>query len=125
MDRVRAGLTGLGAVFLVTAAASLLFAPNEAQTEASAQQEPGEPLAQLGVAPGSDKSGAGKSDERGADERGADEAGAGEPSAQPAEPALEAQPSGGPPVDGAPLDPAYPSPAGAGGVAGPGRPVAI
>jgi hypothetical protein len=55
MDRIRAGLTGLAAVFLVTAAASLLFAPDEAEKTAAAQQEPGEPLAQLGVAPGSDK----------------------------------------------------------------------
>lgn len=115
MDRIRAGLTGLGAVFLVTAAASLLFAPDEAQTVAAAQQEPGEPLAQLGVAPGSDKSGAGKGDD----------AAAVDPAAEPAAPVLEAQPSGGPPLEGAPLDPAYPSPAGAGGGADPGRPVAI
>ena len=58
MDRIRAGLTGLAAVFLITAVASLLFAPDPAQqarVEAAQASEPGEPLAQLGVAPGSEK----------------------------------------------------------------------
>ena len=58
MDRIRAGLTGLAAVFLITAVASLLFAPDPAQqarVEAEQASEPGEPLAQLGVAPGSEK----------------------------------------------------------------------
>ncbi|WP_181160173.1 hypothetical protein [Sandaracinobacter neustonicus] len=58
MDRIRAGLTGLAAVFLVTAAAALLFAPDPAQqarVEAAQAADPGEPLAQLGVAPGSEK----------------------------------------------------------------------
>lgn len=52
MDRMRAGLTGLGAVFLLTLAASLAFGPSDGQSEA---RDSGEPLAQLGVAPGSDK----------------------------------------------------------------------
>jgi hypothetical protein len=120
MDRIRAGLTGLGAVFLVTAAASLLFAPDEAQTVAAAQQEPGEPLAQLGVAPGSDKMG---SDKTGSG-KGDDAAGEDLP-AEPVVPQLEAQPSGGPPEEGVPRDPAYPSPTGSGGAVDPGRPVAI
>jgi hypothetical protein len=58
MDRIRAGLAGLVAVFLITAVASILFAPDPAQqarVEAEKAFEPGEPLAQLGVAPGSDK----------------------------------------------------------------------
>ena len=56
MDRIRAGLTGLGVVFLITAAASLLFAPSPADKAAVAQvKEPGEPLSQLGVAPNSEK----------------------------------------------------------------------
>lgn len=111
MDRIRAGLTGLGAVFLVTAAASLLFAPDEAETVAASQQEPGEPLAQLGVAPGSDKTGeAGES---------------GRTPAEPDRPTLEVQPSGGPAVGPEPADPAYPSPAGSDVAGDPGRPVAI
>jgi len=56
MDRVRVGLTGLGAVFLLTLGASLTFgAADRDQPAAHAQKEPGEPLAQLGVAPGSEK----------------------------------------------------------------------
>lgn len=52
MDRVRAGLTGLGVVFLVTASAALLFGPEPGEVAAVEQgKEPGEPLAQLGVAP--------------------------------------------------------------------------
>jgi hypothetical protein len=126
MDRIRAGLTGLGAVFLVTAAASLLFAPDEAQTVASALQEPGEPLAQLGVAPGSDKIGSDKiGSDNSAGGAAGDVGGGGELPAEPGVPLLEAQPSGGPPVDGAPRDPAYPSPTGSGGAVDPGRPVAI
>lgn len=56
MDRLRAGLTGLGAVFLLTLAASLAFGHSgnhAAPTETA--KEPGEPLAQLGVAPGAEK----------------------------------------------------------------------
>jgi hypothetical protein len=112
MDRIRAGLTGLAAVFLVTAAASLLFAPDEAETIAAEQQEPGEPLAQLGVAPGSDP--------------GIDGADTTEvPPAETGVPPLEAQPSGGPQPPGARPDPAYPGPTISGGAAEPGRPVAI
>lgn len=113
MDRIRAGLTGLGAVFLVTAAASLLFAPDATKTEAIAKQEPGEPLAQLGVAPNSDKSGAANPDRTD------------EVPPEPVVPPLEAQPSGGPPLDGRPRDPAIPSPAGVGVAVDPGRPVAV
>lgn len=53
---MRAGLTGLGIVFLSTLAASLVFGPS---ADDPATQEhvkaPGEPLAQLGVAPGLEK----------------------------------------------------------------------
>ena len=52
MDRVRAGLAGLGLVFLFTLLASVAFAPSRAIEPAKA---PGEPLAQLGVAPSNDK----------------------------------------------------------------------
>lgn len=52
MDRMRAGLTGLGAVFLLTLAASLAFGPSDTQPD---RQDTNEPLAQLGVAPGTDK----------------------------------------------------------------------
>jgi hypothetical protein len=121
MDRIRAGLTGLGAVFLVTAAASLLFAPDQAQTDAAAQQEPGEPLAQLGVAPGSDKAAA----EKAAADRAEVPPMPDDGLSEPAGPPLEAQPSGGPPLGGALADPAYPSPTGGGGAVDPGRPVAI
>jgi hypothetical protein len=48
MQRLRAGLAGLGLVFLVVMVASILFAPVRPVTESA----PGEPLAQLGVAPG-------------------------------------------------------------------------
>jgi hypothetical protein len=111
MDRIRAGLTGLAAVFLVTAAASLLFGPEEADTVAETQQQPDEPLAQLGVAPGSDKI-----DEAERDAKMAP---------QPDVPEANAQPSGGPPVDGQVPDAAVPSPVGAGPRIDPNRPVAI
>ena len=56
MDRVRIGLTGLGAVFLLTLGASLTFgAADRDAAVAPAQKEPGELLAQLGVAPSSEK----------------------------------------------------------------------
>ena len=56
MDRVRVGLTGLGAVFLLTLGTSLLFGGSEGdRAVAESRKEPGEPLAQLGVAPGSEK----------------------------------------------------------------------
>ncbi len=52
---MRAGLTGLGVVFLFTAAASLLFAPMPGDIPPASQlKEPGEPLSQLGVAPSSE-----------------------------------------------------------------------
>jgi hypothetical protein len=112
MDRIRAGLTGLAAVFLVTAAASLLFGPDDADTAAETQQEPGEPLAQLGVAPGSDKI-----DEAERDQKAA--------TPEPEVPEASAQPSGGPPLDGQAPDTASPRPAGAGPRTDPDRPVAI
>lgn len=56
MDRIRVGLTGLGVVFLVTAAASLLFGPSQGEPAPATIAKPaGEPLAQLGVAPNSEK----------------------------------------------------------------------
>ncbi len=48
MQRLRAGLTGLGLVFLVVMIASLLFTP----AKGPADPVPSEPLARLGVAPG-------------------------------------------------------------------------
>lgn len=55
MDRIRAGLTGLGAVFLVTAAASLMFVPSSVEaTKKADHKEHNEPLSQLGVAPSID-----------------------------------------------------------------------
>jgi hypothetical protein len=52
MDRMRAGLTGLGVVFLFTLAASLAFGPSEDEPSLEASTKaPGEPLSQLGVAP--------------------------------------------------------------------------
>lgn len=54
MHRIRAGLTGLGIVFLFTLVASVVFAPSQ---QAQPPKVPGEPLAQLGVAPSSDKGG--------------------------------------------------------------------
>lgn len=56
MDRVRVGLSGLGAVFLLTLGVSLMFGRSDAPPQvAESVKEPGEPLAQLGVAPGSEK----------------------------------------------------------------------
>lgn len=56
MDRVRVGLSGLGAVFLLTLGVSLVFGgPDVPPKVAESEKEPGEPLAQLGVAPGSEK----------------------------------------------------------------------
>ena len=53
---MRAGFTGLGLVFLFTLAASVAFAPSaHAPPASSGDKAPGEPLAQLGVAPGSEK----------------------------------------------------------------------
>lgn len=49
MSRVRTGLTGLGLVFLVMVLASLLFSTNKPAKQSPAS---GEPLAVLGVAPG-------------------------------------------------------------------------
>lgn len=49
MSRVRTGLTGLGLVFLVMVLASLLFATSETD---KSPPSAGEPLAVLGVAPG-------------------------------------------------------------------------
>jgi hypothetical protein len=52
MDRMRAGLTGLGVVFLFTLAASLAFGPSDDEPAvAESTKAPGEPLSQLGVAP--------------------------------------------------------------------------
>ncbi len=153
MDRIRAGLTGLAAVFLVTAAASLLFAPDEAQTIAADAHQPGEPLAQLGVAPGSDKGATGQAhaSSPGASPPIATPSNAPAPNGpapngpapnglapnalapnalapnalapEPLAPGVEAQPSGGLPVPGA--GPALPSSAGSGGRPDPDRPVAI
>ena len=48
MDRVRIGLTGLGAVFLLTLGSSLVFGnPAGNKPAAESRKEPGEPLAAL------------------------------------------------------------------------------
>ena len=58
MDRVRVGLTGLGAVFLLTLGVSLVFGGSDKPpATVEAEKEPGEPLAQLGVAPSNEKAG--------------------------------------------------------------------
>lgn len=57
---MRAGLTGLGLVFVATLAASVLFAP----ADDAKPKEPSEPLAQLGVAPGPEKNGSATFDTR-------------------------------------------------------------
>lgn len=55
MDRVRVGLSGLGAVFLLTLGVSLVFGRPDASPQVTENiKEPGEPLAQLGVAPSSE-----------------------------------------------------------------------
>jgi hypothetical protein len=48
MQRIRAGVTGLGLVFLITLLGSLAVARDPA---AVSEAEPGEPLSELGVAP--------------------------------------------------------------------------
>lgn len=114
MDRIRAGLTGLAAVFLVTAAASLLFVPNEAERLAADQQQPGEPLAQLGVAPGSDKNGSDKngSDKNGSDQNAGENGGSADAFAEPAGPAQGAGPSSSLFSDRSDPGPALPAPSG-------------
>lgn len=53
---MRAGLTGLGIVFLFTIAAAAAFGPSDGDPSVEQQDKvPGEPLAQLGVAPGPEK----------------------------------------------------------------------
>ncbi len=57
MDRLRAGLAGLGVVFILTLGTSLAFAPDDTgEAVAAVPKEPNEPLAQLGVAPNAEKS---------------------------------------------------------------------
>jgi len=77
---MRAGLTGLGIVFLLTLAASLVY--GSPGGDPVTEEHVGEPLSQLGVAPGIEKG------------RGSDPA--------PVDPA---------PVDSAPVDPAPADPA--------------
>lgn len=92
MDRMRAGLTGLGVVFLFTLAASLAFGPSEdAPAVVASEKEPGEPLAQLGVAP---------SNENNDEARATDEAAAAakaRETPQPLEPPATESPVAGPP----------------------------
>lgn len=49
MQRVRLGLTGLAIVFLIVIIGAVLLGPEEPSLKPA---QPGEPLAQLGVAPG-------------------------------------------------------------------------
>lgn len=59
MQRVRIGLTGLAAVFLVTMIAAAGFSPEQpADRPATDLSKREEPLAELGVAPGGSGSGA-------------------------------------------------------------------
>lgn len=59
MDRLRVGLTGLGAVFLLTLGVSVTVgALHRDRPVEQSHKEPGETLAQLGVAPGSEKTAA-------------------------------------------------------------------
>lgn len=103
MDRMRAGLTGLGVVFLFTLAASLAFGPSDDEPVVEASTKaPGEPLAQLGVAPSNENA------------EKADEEPAPPPAAAPAAPAPP--PASESPVTGVP-DPAL--------LPGSDRPVAI
>jgi hypothetical protein len=54
MDRVRIGLTGLAAVFLLTLIGAVGFRDNDHASVAKPRERPAEePLAELGVAPGS------------------------------------------------------------------------
>lgn len=54
MDRIRVGLTGLAAVFLITLGAAFAFG-SQGRQSGQPESKAGEPLAQLGVAPGADK----------------------------------------------------------------------
>jgi hypothetical protein len=60
-QRIRVGLTGLAIAFLVVLLASIISRSGRDQTTNAAQQaaanEPSEPLAELGVAPGASDSG--------------------------------------------------------------------
>lgn len=56
MHRIRAGVTGLGLVFLVTLLGSIALAPSGRNAAPEGQ---GEPLAQLGVAPSAGERAAG------------------------------------------------------------------
>lgn len=49
MQRVRVGLTGLAIVFLIVILGMVLLGPEEPGPKPA---QPGEPLAQLGIAPG-------------------------------------------------------------------------
>lgn len=97
MDRMRAGLTGLGVVFLFTLAASLAFGPSDdAPVVEAPAKEPGEPLAQLGVAPSSENS------EKAAEAEAQAEAEAATPAPPPAPAAPAAPPASESPVTGVP-----------------------
>ena len=60
MNRIRVGLTGLAAVFLITLGAAFAFGSQE-EHPGQPESKAGEPLAQLGVAPGADKEAASRS----------------------------------------------------------------
>ncbi|MGL6044491.1 MAG: hypothetical protein ACRC1J_11255 [Sandaracinobacteroides sp.] len=85
MDRIRTGLTGLGAVFLITAATALLFGPGPGdKVSPEPAKAQGEPLSQLGVAPSNENA----------------EPAAPAPSVEPAPPPATATPSAGGALDG-------------------------
>ena len=108
MNRMRAGLTGLGIVFLSTLAVSLLFGPSPDLPPSEQTKAAGEPLAQLGVAPGMEKDKEARSEDlpgepqSPADPRLADPRLADPRLADP----LLTQPLPGPVASGAPLPPA-------------------
>jgi hypothetical protein len=58
MQRIRIGLTGLACVFLLVLIGAAGLAPTKSQIAAAKLGVPEEPLAQLGVAPGSTAAGA-------------------------------------------------------------------
>ena len=84
MDRMRLGLTGLGAVFLITLGAAFAF--GSAENKAAPENKPGEPLAQLGVAPGAEKGEVAESAAESASASAADAATGVTPDAAPPEP---------------------------------------
>jgi hypothetical protein len=101
MDRVRTGLTGLGVVFLFTLAASLAFGPSDDAPASAAQEKaPGEPLAQLGVAPSSENADKGPMGDRSGNDNAGKSGRAEAPRPATVAPAAPDSPVGDSPVRG-------------------------